>query len=321
MPITDNASYVPTTNSFAAHWALVNTALGAAPPLVLKTGLTRAGLVGLRDELEVLFDEVQDKLNDVEIAAGTLLGQKVALLARLNEFNSVIEGYFGGTPLAGARPLAPGVGESEEKFVEPLRDMKSLWAKVNAQTAPPGLVLPLVLSGGMTRAGFIAALGDLTAAYEAGQAAEQSLKLERLHRDGKKAVIYEALKLYRLAVPARVPGDAALLEALPDLSPKPGHTPKAVSASAVFVPPNQVRVVYGASEDGDLVRYELRGNVGATFKSADAVVIATNQPGDAREFLTDFGLTQSGAKVALEVYVVLNTGNEAGSASMVVTRP
>ena len=238
MPITDNASYVPTTNSFAAHWALVNTALGAAPPLVLKTGLTRAGLVGLRDELEVLFDEVQDKLNDVEIAAGTLLGQKVALLARLNEFNSVIEGYFGGTPLAGARPLAPGVGESEEKFVEPLRDMKSLWAKVNAQTAPPGLVLPLVLSGGMTRAGFIAALGDLTAAYEAGQAAEQSLKLERLHRDGKKAVIYEALKLYRLAVPARVPGDAALLEALPDLSPKPGHTPKAVSASAVFVPPN-----------------------------------------------------------------------------------
>ena len=154
MPITDNASYVPTTNSFLAHWALVNVALGAAPPLVLKTALARAGLVTLRNELQDYFDEVQDKLNDVEIATGTLAAQKDAMLARLNEFSHVIEGYFGGTPLAGARPLAPGVGESEEKFVEPLRDMKSLWVKVNAQMAPPGLVLPLLLSGGMARADF-----------------------------------------------------------------------------------------------------------------------------------------------------------------------
>ena len=321
MPITDNASYVPTTNSFLAHWALVNAALGAAPPLVLKTALARAGLVTLRNELQDHFDEVQDKLNDVEIATGTLAAQKDVMLARLNEFSHVIEGYFGGTPLAGARPLAPGVGESEEKFVEPLRDMKSLWVKVNAQAAPPGLGLPLVLSGGLAQADFVVALGVLTGVYETVQTVEQNLKLARLHRDGKKDVIYEALKLYRLAVPVRVPGDQALLEALPDLTPKPGHTPKAVSASAVFVAPNQARVVYEASEDGDLVRYELRGNVGATFKSADAVVIATNLPGDAREFLTSFGLTQSGAKVALEVYVILNTGNEAGSASMVVMRP
>ena len=55
--------------------------------------------------------------------------------------------------------------------------------------------------------------------------------------------------------------------------------------------------------------------------SASAVFVATNQPGAVREFLTDFGLTQAGARVALEVYVVLNTGNEAGSASMVVERP
>ena len=40
-----------------------------------------------------------------------------------------------------------------------------------------------------------------------------------------------------------------------------------------------------------------------------------------REFITPFGLNQPGARVALKVYVILNTGNEAGSAAMFVQRP
>jgi len=44
-------------------------------------------------------------------------------------------------------------------------------------------------------------------------------------------------------------------------------------------------------------------------------------PADLLEFLTDFGLTQPGAQVALKLYVVLTTGNEAGSPAMVVLRP
>lgn len=37
--------------------------------------------------------------------------------------------------------------------------------------------------------------------------------------------------------------------------------------------------------------------------------------------MTTFGLTQPGAQVALKVYVILNTDNEAGSAPMIVQRP
>lgn len=321
MPITGNASYIPTTNAFLTHWTQVNAALPVGQPLILASGVTRAGLVTLRNDLQDFFDGVQDKLNDVEIASGALLLKKQALLSKLNEFNAVIESSFGGSALAGARPLAPSLGDSEEVFVEPLRDMKSLWVKVNAATPPPGLTLPLVLDGGMTRADFVTALGELTLAYESVQEAEQNLKLERLLRDAKKDLIYAALKLYRLAVPARVPGNQALLDSLPKLTPDPGHTPKAVSASAVFQAPDLAHVVYEASEDADLLHYELRGNAGATFKSADAVVIATNQPGEARVFDTNFGLTQPGAKVSLAVYVILKTGNEAGSAPMTVTRP
>ncbi len=51
------------------------------------------------------------------------------------------------------------------------------------------------------------------------------------------------------------------------------------------------------------------------------MVIATRGPNDPREFVTTFGLTQPGAEIALKVYVILSTGNEAGSAALLVERP
>ena len=80
-------------------------------------------------------------------------------------------------------------------------------------------------------------------------------------------------------------------------------------------------MVYTASNDFQLERYELRGTVGDHWSDEDAVLIATNLPGDPREFVTNFGLTQPGAEIALKVFVVLTTGNEAGSAAMLVDRP
>ena len=79
----------------------------------------------------------------------------------------------------------------------------------------------------------------------------------------------------------------------------------------------------GAGGEGDraLARYELRGNPGDTYDDDDAVTIATHTPGDPREFLTGFGLTQPGTHASFKVYVILTTGNEAGSAPMRVERP
>lgn len=321
MPITDNASYGPTLNEFLPHWADVNVALPPDKPLILKNGLARAGLLTLRTELDAQLDLVQEELNDVETTAETLKQKKLALLGRLNEFNGVIDSYFEGTPLQAARPLAPGIGEGEEKFTEPLRDMKSLWAKVNAQAAPPGLTLPLELDGGFKLADFALLLAGLKDAFEAVAVAEQDLKIERLRREAKHKVIYESLRQYRLAVPARLPNNEVLLTALPRLTPEPGSTPDAVNASAVFQAPNLFKVVYDASEAADLREYQLRGNVGATFKSEDAVVIATNGKDAPREFVSAFGLTQPGAKVSVSVYVITNAGNQKGSAPMTITRP
>lgn len=321
MAITGNASYVPTTNDFLAHWSDVNAALPGPSPLILRSGMARAGLVTARDDLQTLLDAVQDELNDVELARAALDLLKVPLLGRLNEFNGILDAYYQGTKFHAGRPLAPGITEGEEGFTEPLRDMKSLWLKLNAAPAVPGVTLPLLLDGGLTQAQFVTLLGDLRTAYADVADAEQDLKLSRSQRDALMGVIYEALKAYRLAVPARLPNNAPLLATLPKLTPDAGHTPDAVNASAVFVAPNQFRVVYDASTDADLKEYQLRGNAGATFKSEDAVVIATNGPAATREFLSGFALTQPGAKVSVSVYVITNAGNEKGSTPMTVTRP
>ena len=112
-----------------------------------------------------------------------------------------------------------------------------------------------------------------------------------------------------------------MIDTLPRLSPLPGHTPASVNASAVFVAPNESRVIYDASTDSQSLEYQLRGTVGDHYDEEDAVVIASHGPNDPREFVTNFGLTQPGAQIALKVYVVLTTGNESGSAAMQVERP
>ncbi len=71
---------------------------------------------------------------------------------------------------------------------------------------------------------------------------------------------------------------------------------------------------------GDISHNELRGNPGDTYEEEDAVTLATHPPTDPREFLSDFGLTQPSSQAAFKVFVILTTGNEAGSAGMVVTR-
>jgi hypothetical protein len=129
------------------------------------------------------------------------------------------------------------------------------------------------------------------------------------------------MKLYRDAVPPKLMNFPELISSLPRLTPLPGHTPEAVNASSVFEAPNKARTVYDESTDPALHSYQLRGSAGEDYDHENSVVLATNAPGAPREFVTTFGLNQPGAKIALKVYVLLTTGNEAGSATMSLQRP
>jgi hypothetical protein len=325
MAITGNSSYIPTMNEFLAHWAQCNTALTPAALLVRLMGKnitkTRANFVTLRDLLQSQQNAVQSCLADQQIVRGNLYLQKAALLAQFNEFTAVLDGYYQGTDFYNARPYAPSITDGQEVFTRAMVDMMLLWAKLNAGTAPAGITLPLVLDGGLAQGAFASAVSALQFTYASERDKAQETILARARRNQTQDEAYEIMNSYREAVPYKLAAFPELVETMPRLTPLPGHTPKAVNASAIFQEPNAAKVVYDASNDLMLERYELRGTVGEHYDEEDAVVIATHTPNETREFITTFGLNQPGAEIALKVFVVLTTGNESGSAAMQVQRP
>jgi hypothetical protein len=324
MAITGNASYIPTMNEFIAHWGQCNAALTPATLLVRlpdNTTKTQAQCATLRDTIQNQQNAVQAALTAQQLARANIFFKKEQLLLWFNMFNSLLDGYFQNTDFYAARPYAPVITAGQESFTRPMVDVINLWESINAGTAPAGVTLPLVLGDGTDRGVFASAVSALQFSYSNERKKAQDLTLARAKRDGSDSVAYQTMKAYREAVPGKLTLFPELVETLPRLTPLPGHTPEAVNASAMFQAPNASKVVYEASTDPMLARYELRGTVGDHYDEQDAVVIASRLPGEEREFVTTFGLTQPGAEVAFKVFVVLTTGNEAGSAPMVVERP
>lgn len=335
MALSSKASAIPTTNEFLAHWSSVDEERGAAGGLVLAekkgvipAGFNRSGLVVLKDLLQDRLDAVQDKLNDVQIARGGIKNQKAIAYKRLTLFLELLDGYYKETDFYVARPEPSGIGAGEENFMAAMRDMKSLWPKLNGAPAPAGVTLPILLNEGTNEepvmvpvATFLAQLIVLRGKYEAEKEALQDLAMARGKRDKTIETIRAVLVAYREAVPYGVAGNQPLLDTLPRLTPEPGHTPDAVNASAALEGTNQARISHTQSNDPDFLRYEARGAVGEDADAEDAVTLESHTDRVPADFVTGFGLGSPGAAVTLWIYVVTKDGNERGSQKMVVRRP
>jgi hypothetical protein len=333
MPITSNASYLPSIDEFLAHWSQVNTVLGVTP-LIIKGGLAVAGLQGLRATLVQNHTDVQTQRNEVQLARNTMRLVRVVLLDALNKFNGLVDGYYGGTIFEGARPKVPGLNVNLQDFSDPMQDARSLWVRMEAAVLPTGLTPPLSLpvtvpallgqppATAVTLTTFTALLASLQTAQASIKTAEMNLALARKSRDATQDTIYEALKNYRLTVPSKLNTAHVLLQTMPRLTPEGGHTPAAVNAQAEFQEPEVAKITFDASTDPDLDHYELHAVVGEEWNAEDADVIAT-LPKDASplQFVTTFGLTSPGGSATFSVYVVLTTGNVKGSTPMTVVRP
>lgn len=206
--------------------------------------------------------------------------------------------------------------------------------RLEAAAAPAGLTLPIVLNApvpailGQAAVNtvnltlFTTLLALLQTAHANIKTAEQGLMLARKARNKTQATIYEALKGYRMACPARLASTSNLQLTMPKLSVESTRTPDAVNASGIFVAPDKAQIIFEASLDPDLDHCELHAVTGDDWNTEDAEVVLTLPAGaDPRLFLTTFGLNQPGASATFSVYVVLNTGNHAGSAPMTITRP
>ena len=323
--ITGPSSYSAAMSTFGQHWLSGNTKLGPtkhfAIALLNKTTVSQVAFAGLRSTLLTQENAVQAALTNFQLARGTVLTKKNELLPKFGLFTSILDGYYQGTHFIEARPYAPSFNDGKENFLRPLGAMMTVWLKMNEGGAPPGVSLPVLLGDNTDQGSFASALSSLCFAFGDMENKEVLLQLARGERNVTLRKAYEVMKFYREVAPGKYTLHPEMIETMPRLTPLPGHTPERVNASAMFEAPNESKIVHDASTDAMLSHYELRGNAGDDYSEHDAMLIASHEPGEPMEFLTSFALTQPGAKAAFKVFVVLTTGNEAGSAEMVVQRP
>ena len=333
MALVNNSSYIPTTTEFLAHWAAVDVAVVggfALPglPGVIPPSLNRSGLVVFRDTLLADLQDVQDKLNDVEIASGRIRILKEKLYARFNLFLAVVDGYYQDSEFASARPEAPGITAGGDRFLDPMRDARSLWGRMNAAPAPAGLELPIVVKAGspempddVSLAAFTSMLSLLVQRMEEHGQAVQALTLSRARRDKTMKVIRALLVQYRATVVVAIAGNEPLLSALPRVTPEPGHTPDAVFVTTTFTAPNKATGEHTESGDADFDDYQIVAAIGEEATLEDSIVLETRSARTPAPFETTLGLGAPGGAVSLWVIVRTTDGNERASAKSVVRRP
>ena len=254
----------------------------------------------------------------VELAGGQLEILREQALDRLVEFNGVVRAWWRGTTVVAGLPKAPGMSMAAGKFLRPMRDGLRLWDRLNAGVAPSGIVLPLKLGAALdfARADMQVLVDAMVAAQAEQEAGEFELKMARAERDGLERRIWEVLVAYAQAVPVRLGPKSVSAQTLPRLSPRPGHTPEAVKLTGTWDGEREaLRLAWTASEDEKLESYQVRMCQGAVYdKKVERVAMSVGKDEDREAWMSQ----RPGVVAAYRVYVMLTTGNERGSATLVV---
>src|SRR3990172_4447358 len=308
MPIRGAASYVSTTQEFSAHWGAADATLGVGNEVVLPGGIFRATLDSLLTTLEAKRALVQGKLNLAETARGAVEDQKAALLLRLDQFNEKVRAQLPGSKYERALPNIPSITQGQGNIVQPLDEAARLWVQI---IADPATGAPLTLLGGYTHVNFDTDIAALKAAYKTWVGAETVATVTREERNDIQDQIYPILLAYRKNLPTHFAKTHALVESLPRLTPEPGSTPQAVTATVTWDEAQQMfKITWTASSDVNLAQYEIRFVAGPVYSTDTENVIGNVLPGAAREFFTASGAASPGDIGSFKVYVITNNRNE-----------
>lgn len=326
MPITGPSSYPQTTEQFLAHWGLANAALPVGSPLIVPgqgippgPPVAVAGLETLYNSLTTKRAELQSRLNNQEIARGSINNQKEALLLRANQFNEAVRALLAGSKYEAALPNVPGILMSQAPFTEPLDDADDVWLQINADAV---IGTDITLLGDYTQVLFDGEVTTLKTSYRTFNTADVHTGFTRSERNGLQDQIYPILKSYRQVLPTKFAKTHALILSMPKLTPDPGSTPAAVTATAVWdAALGKVRITFTKSTAADFAEYEIRFTAGPNYSADDDTVIGNITDINTLEFLTDAGLTTPGTTATFKVFVRTTTGNEKGSNTVPVTRP
>ncbi len=169
---------------------------------------------------------------------------------------------------------------------------------------------------------FASAIIELGALYDAVTNAEKDVSIEIAKREDVETVLYKAMKQYRLTAPPALPEGSALLETIPRLTPEGGRTPAPVELFGGYDAVNHAADLnWPASTDADLDEYEVRVTYGPTWSDSNNHIAGTVAAGAPRVLKTTKGLQTPGAVATYKVYVRLKSGGEAGSNTVMISRP
>jgi hypothetical protein len=242
-------------------------------------------------------------------------------VTRIGQFIGEVRGNLAGTKYERALPELPDSQSTQDTLQKATVRAVALWTKLNADLTT-GMTLPLVLEGGFALGGLTDLMNAIPLTYLALEKARGQVKLEREERNDLQDRIYPVLKAYRQVMPQKFPAGHALITALPDLTPKPGATPDAVALTAVWsAADTKAKLEWAASSESALDHYEVRAVPGEEYDVDDEVQVASIPKNGPRLLLTEQFLSAPGQHASFKVYVVLTTGNEAGSEPVTVTRP
>ncbi len=321
MPLFDFGSYVPVMNEFGIHWISVNLLLGAPPNhLKLAGGFTRAQFLLLIAEVQAKIDAAEGLENARQIAA-TLRDQlKAALRDRLSQFRAMLRALLAKTKYASAAPVLPDLSFGESRFMGPFNDAADLWGRINADITIAGFTPPLVIAG-YTQATFVADIAAVRAAFVDLTTAENDKRLANHERDVLLATAREYMVQYRSAVEGLLGPNHPLTQTLPVLFAAAGSTPNAENLTGQWNPvTSQADFNWTPSTNPNLDSYQMRMCRSSTYDAATATVIGNFPPGTT-SFSTIEGLENPGDVASYKLFVILTTGNEAGSNTVTITRP
>ena len=323
MPISDIGSYVTVGEEFKSHWTDVNAdrVAGGGTVLLLADGYSLVTLTADVASVATAITGQEDLDNAISLATTNRDNRKVTLRDRLMEFRDAVQYRLKGSGYVRALPDTPALDASEQKILKALDDMASVWLRINADTGVVNFTPPLLLRGTFAVAAFQSELALLRVNYKAVTDAENDARIGRGQRDVRLDPLRDRFVLYRQAIGVEYGPLHPFTTTLPDLSSPPGSTPAAVPLSGGWnAATGQAEFHWLASTEPNLVACELRMSPGSTYDAGTATVVGTAPPGTL-SLNTTAGLAASGDVANFKLFVILSTGNAAGSNTITITRP
>jgi len=322
MPIEEIDDYPEKMTEFKLHWDSVNTQLGPDPAnhFKLAGGYDVDGFSADLDAVVAALTNQEGLDNNLDFARADRDDLRSELRERLILFRSTVKALLPDSRYERALPDTPAERADQQKLLDAWDDIAHIWTQVNADQ-PAEIGADLTLRGGYALAQFQTDLGTMRTRYDAVKATERAAKDGRGERDVLLEAAYNRMVQYRERLPLTLEPDDPLLASMPTITPTPGSTPDAVTASGQWDETSiQAVLTWTASTNPNLVEYEVRMTPAATFDSNNASTIGNLTPGF-EQFETMEGLANPGDVASYKVYVMLSTGNEAGSNTVTITRP